>query len=203
MIPLPNDITADDAHQWLNRGIFYARLNDTWELGLLVEIHPNREITVRLVKDALLHTVHNDDIRCHWPACGAINTPELALYVQRHQERQYRRTFVPGSVRLVYPDKWLLLKTVNPGILQRRVDEWSIIEPLFNPTYPSCMEEAKEMLREVPSVALTPQIMLVGDYREPKVYYRGERMGVITDNVLRSTGDPRVVRRVNKLIGGY
>lgn len=205
MIELPDDIGRDDMYQWLDGGVFLVSVDEEWRPAVLVAAHegagPDRLVRVVLVGGNRRVDVEQRDIRAHWPVCGAINMDRFALYVQRLQRRQYRRTFNPRCVRVSVPGKWACLKALSAQELQVDMIDDDFLLELFNPTYPNDMGQALASLNERASIALNPALVLVRG-PDPAVYYRGQAAGRIVGGEFRPECDERTARRIRKMAGG-
>jgi hypothetical protein len=202
MIELPEDIQSHDIGQWLSDGYFFARPSgeSEWKIASYIGTGDNREIGCRWVSADHGEYVPLQDVRAHWPTCGSINMPGFALYVQRLQRRQWRRTFNARCVSIGIPGKWQLLKSIDARELRVTTDSPEFLNAVFNPTYPATFDAAMDMLGSQPSVALSPQILLVG-YPNPQVYYRGNLVGQMIGGKFNAECDPLTERRVSKLLG--
>jgi len=201
MIALPDDITPSDVQQWLEGGVFYARRNakEPWDLAELRAVE-GEDIYVMFIKEEQEHRVRPSDLRCHWPACGAINMPGgFAVNVERLQRRQYRRTYNSRCVRTSMPDKWLSLRTMEPQITQVDYEGITFLDELFNPKYPPNTYEARRKVAagEVFSVAITPYLVLAGD----RVHYRGTFVGRLLENDFHAECDLAIAAHVGKIVG--
>ena len=201
MIEIPSDIRSHDLSQWLEGGVFFAKrsADSEWELATYIGSDEAR-IVVRFLKDRQREDVRLSDIRCHWPRCGSVNMPGFALYVQRMQRRQWRRTYNGRCIRLSIPGKWQHLKMVTARDLRVSADDPVFLDAVFNPTYPDTFGAAVDLLRDKPSVALSPQIILVG-HPNTLVYYRGERVGQMVGSKFQPECGEMTALRVGKLIG--
>jgi hypothetical protein len=201
VIPLPDDITYDDVHQWLAEGVFLAKRPDTNEFGVAYLRRTRDEgVAILFSEDGLGATVPLADIRCHWPTCGAVNyNDQFALYVQRRQRRQWRRTYNSRCVEVQVPGRWHLLKQHGAAELAIDQHQWPFLKAVFDPEYPS-MGEAVQMLHERASVAVTPHLILVGR-PETAVYYRGSLAGRIAGGLFHPACTPMEEARIRKILG--
>jgi len=199
MIEIPSDVQSHDINQWLDGGVFLARRNDEWTECTFGGAHDDGRIICYFL-DGDSATKERSDVRAHWPTCGSINMPKFALYVQRLQRRQWRRTFNARCISLSIPGKWQHLKQIEARELRVAADNPEFLRAVFNPTYPSNYDEAMQMLNDRPSVALSPQILLVGS-PNPQVYYRGKLVGQMIGGRYNAECDPLTERRVSKLMG--
>jgi hypothetical protein len=224
MIALPEDIHPHDVRQWLGSGVFFASPEpgaEQWRLAWLddegpevvedlededgseiveLQIPEERRILVRWVATRQASYVGLQDIRCHWPTCGAINVPDHpAVYVERLQVRQYRRTYNAQCTRTHVPGQWFLFKQ---GKLRGDITESAgLLKALFYPEYPATVGKAYARLRELGSVAINRHITLVGDPGSPEVYYRTARAGVIAPHGFQPY--PGFNVNLRKLLGEY
>lgn len=202
MIELPEDISWDDVHQWLAEGVFLAKRPKSKEFDVAV-LRRTREdgVAVVFAKDALRATVPKSDVRCHWPTCGSVNYDgKFALYVQRRQRRQWRRTYNHRCIDVQVPGRWHLLKQYPAQDLEVNQNSWEYLDAVFSPTYPT-MGDAITMLRDRPSVAVTPHLILVGR-PDTAVYYRGALAGRIAGGLFHPACTPLEEVRIRKIIGG-
>ena len=203
MIELPHDMRREDVSQWLEGGVFYAqpREGSEWKLALLRGVPEPGLVSVRWVSTGDSAEVPYEQVRGHWPECGAINGERFAFYVQRLQRRQWRRTYNARCVRVTVPGKWQHLKSLGARALTLDPNGPEFLRAVFDPSYPS-VEEAFNMLRnERPSVAITRHVILVG-HPEPVVYYRGENVGRVAGNVFHADCAAPVAKRVRQVLGG-
>jgi hypothetical protein len=150
-------------------------------------------------------TVSYDEITrlyAHWPRCGSINVEGGAFYLMRAQQQQYRRTYNPRALTVVFPDKWSALKA-DPEFIRKYTNpmEREIILAAFNPEYPS-WDEAMTLLETQPFVALNSQIILGGERDLLTVYHKGRKSGIVEEGVFSSIGSGLPDTRAYKLMQG-
>lgn len=205
MIELAEGMSSGDVLQWLEGGVFLSRIDGAWE-PVTLTMRPEGDGTVAVAPvgrpDASLR-VRYSDVRCHWPTCGAINLPDsgYALYVQRVQRRQYRRTFNHRCVNLTVPGKWSLLKSMAAADLSPPTHSPEVVRAVFDPKYPASYEEAAELLSTRPSVAVDPYITLVG-YPNTAVYYRADLSARMAYGSIDFMCPDPIAKRIRKVIGG-
>lgn len=201
MIKLPENMLGSDVEQWLWNTWF-------WDAG------EGRPLRFQHVEDSstiaastlggTMVLIDKEDVRAHWPACGAINVNEIALYVQRNQVRQYRRSYTSDFVDVEVPRKWDLMKK---GCRTRHLtgETAEVVEQLFNPEYPTLEDAVSELTRgEAHARALNRHVMLVGQADKILVYYGGPHnlVGRLQENTLiPSVAGRKYALRVSKLIG--
>lgn len=201
MIPMPAFITARDVQQWIAGGI--CLLDETTPVGYVTA--RNSSITVRTVDTHTDVRVTMDEIgrisTC-WPKCGSLNVPGGAIYLMRRQAQQYRRTYNPRVLAVVYPDKWAILKA-DPEFIRKFASpmQEDIIREAFNPVYPS-WDGAMLALANDPFVALNEQIILGGTPENLTVYHKGRKCGTVLDGVFSSIGRGLQLNRAYKLLQG-
>lgn len=202
MIELPHDIQPNDVHQWLEGGVFMALDGEEFRPAVLVGVPDHGTVRIVFVGDSDRTDVPYEAVRPHWPQCGALNMPgRFALYVQRLQRRQYRRTYNGRCVRVSVPGKWACLKALSARELQVDVNSPDFLLELFNPSYPEDFGAAMRALSERASIAVDPHTVLVGS-AEPAVYYRGQAAGRIIGGEFRPECDDWTARRIRKIVGG-
>ncbi len=204
MQPLPMDLSRDDTWQWLNNGWFWY--DDDGEGLLPCYLSQDDRDADYVVTDAdgRSHVFEQSRVYIHWPACGAINMDGFALYVQREQTRQYRRTYNKRCIKLDIPRKWDVMKrhswvrSINP-------DTPALVAATFTPKYYNYSAAVSKLgdHRGWVSVALNPYLVLAGEVDSHMVYYRGKLLARVEDTVLVPLDDsnPRN-RRILKYFDG-
>lgn len=199
MIELPNGISREDIYQWLGDGVFYARSGEQWRLARLVDTDG---LYIQYLDEQSSHRCRASDIRIHWPRCGAINLETHALYVQRQQRRQWRRTYNARCVQVHTLGKWGLLGRGDAASMAVDTTGHVFMGALFDPLYPQDLSEAMELLEQRHSLALTPHLTMVQTSSPGYiVYYHTDRVGHYSGGEFRPACDALVERRVNKMIG--
>lgn len=202
MMELPPDISPNDIAQWLEGGVFYARRGRErpWFLATYNGVRDNGQVDVFHVGEPERSTVHPHNICVHWPKCGAINIAKgFAVYVQRLQRKQYRRTYNSRCIRTSVPGKWQALKRLQPEDIYIDHGSHEFIQALFEPEYPLNTYEAIHRMTqgEWASVALNPQIILA----RTRVYYRGELVGRLRDGYFFADCDELLGNQIGKQLG--
>ena len=202
---LPEDITVQDAQQWISRcAVYWGADGEKPELVFTGGVSETRRSisAVPLEEGRATIEVPLSLIWVHWPLTGCINTQHGALYVSRHAERQWRRAYSGRFVDIVIPWEWEAVKR-RPPLAQYNGDHREVVKALFEPEYPQSTPEALERLegKKAPgTVAVNRFIILSADRG---VYYRGERIGSLDEyNRLVPTCGERMARRVEKYIDG-
>lgn len=184
MIPLPEDISPDDIEQWFNRGIIMVSMNDDMVpcyyngvrrdldedvTGINVETFNGEEIEVA-----------TRDVFGYWPRCGAVNcrAPKgfnIAVFVERMQRRQYRRTYNARSVHPTIPDAAAVTKKAGHQAAQFVLCYDRFTPPVFNPVYYTAPQALAMLNGEHASVAVSPTtVVTCGDGENRRIYYNGE-----------------------------
>lgn len=202
MQPLMEGMEMDDISQWLRHGWFFVRDEDELKVMKFEGIMDPEHVYAFDPAKQMAANVHMSAIFTHWPRCGAVNMGGAALYVQRHQARQWRRTYSSRGVTISIPNRWELLGRVPDHLSALSGDEPVIVQSLFDPKYPGTVQEALRSLDTAPTVALNTQVMFVSENMGVGVYYRNENVGEYTLGTFRPNCDNLTARRVNKLIGG-
>lgn len=190
MINLLEDMSPDDVYQWIGDGYSLVEGRPAMLLDADGEVggYPAARMRVYDLRGEQDMWVRLSEIQCHWPVCGAVNVEvagevSMAVYVERRQRRQWRRTFNNQCVRLHVPYQWALERVYGVHTVRRaRTVNISVVSELFNPTYPNTYEAA-ELIRsgERISVAISPQVSVVGDrHGTYAVYYRNDLVGGVS-----------------------
>lgn len=196
MVELPEDMTEDDLHQWLSEGycLYHGKAWAYWG-----DAETNDDGQVRrfgLVRDDGVTHVSLDEVQCFWPICGAINITKwgigIGVYVERRQRRQWRRTFNANCVQVEVPNQWVVqqaFKSKRHPVHGVRQITLEMVDELFSPTYPSVREAVESIASgRAISVAVTPQVTLVGDGKgQHAVYYRTTLVGGWRNNVFTAS----------------
>lgn len=203
MIPLPEDITPNDVHQWLHGGYFLVEVDGLRLPASLIDVESD---TIHARRVDSLEAVAADlaSVYAYWPRCGAINLPQrqFSLYVQRQQRRQYRRTFNWRCCELHILGKWEMLKAARGGALQVREQDPDLLQALFSPEYPQDFLDAQSMLVSGwSSVALSPVVTLVQRTDDSiSVYYRDAFAGTVRGNTFEGQCPPKVQQAIQYLL---
>lgn len=200
MIPLPQDMPSEDADQWLRSGVFIALGVPYFYSHLDVTGTDERGYNVvgTRVEDGYIVVSPRADVCVVWPKCGAINLEKHALYVQRRQVRQYRRTYNERCVTSHTLGAWDLARA-DISVSEVSPMSSEVVLQLLNPWYPSSLEEAASGERA--SVALSP--VLTWFPSSGVLFHRLERVGTLTNyGEFNSEASHAITCRVNKLIGG-
>lgn len=201
MIRIPEDVRGRDLSMWLNGCYFLVdQGQENYILGSYVE---HGETTVGYVTEfGEAKHCQAQDIACTWPVCGSINTEKVALYVQRLQRRQYKRSFNWDCVDLTIPNSWFLLTSGVDVVLATRKG-WPIVKELFYPEYIT-PREALELIVEGQklSVAVDSNTILCHNNDNIKVYFRGELKALLSDRSLSPIGaKPFEIKHLRKSLG--
>lgn len=203
MIPLPDDITGDDIDQWLRGGVFlvdgipyvYSMMDYDYDAD------GPRVFGYDLNGDSVRFNHKAQKLCVAWPQVGAVNVrdPGYALYVQRRQDRQYRRSYNERCASVHVIGRWELARAGVQQDFPNNALDSRVVKAVFEPWFPPSLAEA--FATGWPSVALSPQLTLFPACGT--VYYRDIKAGVIDRNgIFTATCDPVVARRINKQIGG-
>jgi hypothetical protein len=144
-----------------------------------------RDIGTRI--DSNIEWEEIDRLSLHWPRCGSLNIPNGAIYLMRHQQQQYRRTYNPRALRVVFPDKWAMLKE-TPDVVEK---------------YSDPMSQAIVLVLELqPFVALNEHIILGGTPDNLSVFHKGKRCGTVLNGMFSPIGKGLPINRAYKLLQG-
>lgn len=203
MLPLPEDIRSDDIQQWLSEGVYYAKQKDEWVIVTYSGLADNGKIIGIALDGKTRIDSGIGDVRIHWPACGAVNLPDgFAVIVTRQQRRQWRRTFNGRCVTLEIPGKWEIMKKVKPRTLNEvQAYSPSLLRAVFEPEYPESVTQALDELADRASIAISPQVVLVGPAASALVYYRGTPVGQLNHGGFAQSCDHVTGMRIRKLLG--
>ena len=208
MPSLPNDISRSDLNQWVGSGWFYAVIDGERHPAYLEHVSDDMECMVRTVDDDRAY-IPPSSIYTHWAMCGALNVhSSFAAFVERVQQRQWRRTFNSNSLVVSVPQHWNVLGVLSSRTVKSATNTGghSLVREAFNPTYPS-YEEAIEQLRspEVVSRAINRHVILCGGTGGGRIqlYYRGAWGGILDNHRLtRSTLSDKTLTRLCKQLRG-
>jgi len=196
MYSMPDDLSERDVQRWCAGG--FVLYKDT--AAMFVACIGNRCL-VRTSSG--LVEVPRAELYAHWPMCGSVNVPTggYSLYVKRRQTRQWNRTFHPQQVHAYVIDPtWVQKKT---GGVPASISDTQLAESTFFPEYYS-LQEATKLLTAgvVTSVAICRALALSGAASEKRVYYHGQRVGILHSAVMvpDATTTARVSERVNNLL---
>lgn len=204
-LSLPDDITIRDVQQWLEGCYVYVGDQVAMYRGGPSPARGDSEDGTA-VSAVVQYSNGSDsrvsvrDIRCFWPVCGAINrrvymkpskqSPVLyAMYVERRQRKQYRRSFTTSCVHTTIPSAWGLSKVIGQTDLSGYRKIWfDSAEELFSPTYYT-PTQALQMIRDGAfSVAVSPQLIICGDGKgQHSIYYRTMQVGGYSDGIFTPT----------------
>jgi hypothetical protein len=196
---LPDDITWHDVHQWL-RGTWFEV--DNRRLPVRFELVDDGRVYFRSLGDRAGYC-STDQVRLWWPRTGAVNIPDVgALYVQRTVQRQWRRSYSARELSLVVPRSEIVYRAA-PDLRMRDANHPAIVRALHCPVYYG-KTVAMGMLEDVPTVAVTRQVLLVRvSFSEIAVYYNNTLVGVLeTNGDYVPEGDPRLVARATRALEG-
>lgn len=200
MKSLPTGMSATDIGQWLNHGwfLFKADKDSPAELGQLQG--GGEDWTVRGL-DGEMHNMVTKYVFPTWPLCGAVNTERgFAVYIQRVQARQYRRTYNIQCVDMTVPRKWDIMKRFGTEIMADLTpDTGWLVERIFNPQYYTFTEAYMRMSGERwVSVAINSHLMISGSPDDFAVYYRNDLVGTVTNGRLTPIGASQ--KRLGRII---
>lgn len=193
MIPLPQDITSKDIHQWLDGGWCYAEVNGVLRMAMFQKyIEPSGAMVV--TDDLNGNIVPVEKVYAHWPMCGAINimpwthpmTPVVkldgkhAIQLRRVQRKQWKRTYNSGCLSLV-PIGAPHQRYLSPEI-------YGVAKCAFNPEYFSYTDVVQNKFPEGwKSCAITPSLIVTNGVTK-KVFLNGELIGKIdAENLMTCT----------------
>ena len=189
MQPVPDDLHPDDREQWLLQGIFLIRINGELSPAIMCDrggYLPDGMFIVQSQHDGWLgqHAVTNAMAFTHWPMCGAINPDgsPFAVIVERLPRKQFTRTFAPSLCKIRIPRHQEMIKKYGHEVV-RSFNTWTppIVKALFDPVYPT-YRQARALLEERSSVALSPLLMIVrDDFGKSVIHYRGRPAATISN----------------------
>ncbi len=197
-IQLPEDINEDDIYQWLNDG--YVRVNGVVCQFLGDVSYRRSEYSARFYPcsedDDESFEAKISDVECYWPICGAVNKryrgKGVAVYVEREQRRQWRRTFNLMCVNALPIHRWSIHRAFGRTRAHRvtHITNDLVLE-LFDPTYPTLREAIDRIAdRSAVSVAVSPQVSIVGDGKGTyALYHRTNMVGGLCNGTFTPTGE--------------
>ena len=192
---IPRDMLGRDYDAWFDNGFIY--LDDelcTYSHYASGYVYGRNE--------------HGDEVCCEvedveffWPDCGCVNVSSgFAVYVQRRQNRQWRRTYNSREVSVTIPDRWELMKARGAPI--STPGEYEIAYAVHRADYPTIVTAETWLdcgMRM--SVAISPHVILAGEGNK-RIYLRDELVGVLQDGKVVPTAGTSKARRVLKALGG-
>lgn len=185
MIPIPNNITRDDVHQWLNNGVFIAELGTRREpTPVRYETCSRDSITYITADGSSSGRVARSRSFAHWPACGALNMPGgYAIDLVRAPSRQYRRTYNPRALSVVVPFSWQVANKLQKGasLVSSPMHQEVILEA-FDPTYFSYSECLERIQAGAFSCAMSPHTIVFEGENGLGVLYRGDVIGYVDED---------------------
>lgn len=206
---LPDDLSLGDTHQWLNGGWFIVRDDDGKYYPSQWDFIDEDSGYIRCIRytpeeSGYSHEwmdVRPDRVYIEWPRCGALNiaSHKLAVFLERTQVRQYRRTYNANSLVLHIPRQWEAMRCTGPEIATLRPLNPEIALSAFDPEYPR-YQEARDRLEEGWfSVALSPHVIIAGEPDAHWVYVGHVLTARIEDGVIYPVGkNLQHVRRLLK-----
>lgn len=201
MIQLLTTMTGRDVQQWIGGGVC---LLDRTEPVKYITTSRERVVvrTLESAEDTIISFGQLDRLSAYWPRCGSLNVPGGAIYLLRQQQQQYRRTYNPRALTIIYPDKWGMLKA-NPDFISRYANTLDdrVVMAAFNPEYPS-WDDAMLMLADQPNVAINEQIILGGTPDSLTVYHKGKKCGNLIAGNFIPAGRALPLERIYKLLQG-
>lgn len=206
MIPIPASLGTGDINQWLNRGVVLVRLDGELVPAMYEEARYNSNDTLCAAcmsldgqKQIFAPFEH---VFAHWPRCGAVNVGPVALYVQRTQTRQYRRTYNQRCITVSMPDQTLASSIVGETMVMQALTYRNYTAAVFAPEYPDVDEALRDLdLEQRFSVALSPTTILVRHSGAIRVYYNGDLLAKLCDGRLIPLRG-KLPRAITKRLGG-
>lgn len=209
MLPLPDDITCDDAVQWCSGGwVLYN--GQPWHIDGLENEEGCDEPLLYAYRNgdkaAGSRSVEFHEVMCHWPRCGSVNTDSgIAVYVERHQRRQWTRTYNNRCVSIEVPLRWHAEKMLGREMVRyvSNADHCTLVDELFDPTYVSFEEALRQVaLPTVLSVAVSRTLIVAGDGKRTYLFDKGRPAAEYVNGELVSLGSQFLVDRIAKQLGG-
>ena len=173
---IPEDVSRADVAQWLQGGWFFWKRNEEATMQPAQLVPGDGEYMVRLM-DGTDRPMHRTQLYPHWPQCGAVNLDGFAVYIERQQVRQYRRTYNDMCLTVDVARKWDVMKKFGTDVVNVTPNTPAVVNAAFNPKYYSYSDalDLMETGRAV-SVALNRNLVVAG----PLVYYRNKLVAKIT-----------------------
>ena len=207
MIKLPSDVQHSDVQQWLNDGVFFVKVRKEWELGRYRDSNERDDgtpyVEVVMQRDDTRRKVSREDIRAHWPLCGAINLDGSAYHIERRSVRQWGRTFRAShayvhSIRRSTGEEVSMVRN-NRG----QGFTTDMLQALFCPVYPENLAHALSMFeRTTQAVALNRHIILHIYNGSVHVMHNTAHVGTVNRDTMEFTGDRHLVhtKRIEHLL---
>jgi hypothetical protein len=210
MLKLPDDIHHRDVQQWVGGGfvLIKGKVAAHYDNGDFFpdDSDEDERRPWFSVEGAEERQYDLGDIMCHWPRCGSINTGRgFALYVQREQRRQWRRTYNTRCVVSSTPLKRQVARRYGNRMVSTFSDVgyWQTVQALFFPEYVSPLVALESIYeKEAMTVAVSPQVILGGYGRRPlHVFYRGRHVANWDNgNIENLSGKGEFLGTLNKVL---
>ncbi len=200
MKPLPSDINTNDISQWLEGGWFLFQSVDKegLEPAQVVFNHDNEQWSVVDI-EGKTHPFLRSSIFPVWPECGSLNLEGFAIYLQREQQRQWRRTYNDRCLTLTVPRKWDVMKMFGTEVTNVAPDHSVVVRAAFTPRYYTFSDALTKIENERwLSIALNPHMIIAGAENNYLVYYRGKLIAHITNGKIISLG--LKIERIQRLL---
>lgn len=206
MIKLPRDISAHDVHQWLNNGFFYVNVDGANRVaGYDGADEDVEKVGAELVESGDYVNVDFEDVYPHWPFCGALNVGPVGVFLNRRQERQYRRTYNSRQLQLAIPRRWEAMKQYGGAVREMTADTREVVLSAFAPQYPALSAVMDQLhTGEAFSRAINPHIVLVGAGDNVLVYYKNVYVAIMEPDgkLVPVNADRDTLRRLLKYFEG-
>lgn len=199
MMSIPDDLAVHDIGQWLNGGWYLFKRNDD-SAPEPAKLGTRRDEYCNIDLEGEAHDLVNDMTFPFWPPCGAINMKGFAIYVERRQVRQYRRTYNEQCLIITVPRKWDVMKKMGTSAPNLCPNSPEVVREVFSPCYYT-YTMALQMMESghSTSVALNRHLIVAG----PLVYYRNVLVAKMDGQRIVPMGceDSRI-RRIIKFFDG-
>ena len=219
MLLIPKELESRDVNQWINSSVVLIDLDDALAPAEVIEVmdyDPESDCVPVVVTPIIpdkktgqlvpgkAKTLGADECFLFWPTsqCVNLDSADVAVYVQRLQHRQYRRTFNSRGVRVVCPELDEFEKNRARMIMYNvETSSGRLAYRLMNPTYPSVEEALESLDRERKlSVAVSKSLIITAS---KNIYYRGERVAKLYDNRLVPLCFAGVPKALSNVFGRY
>jgi hypothetical protein len=209
MIPVPEDASRQDVDQWCSRSVVMVPVADgTYIPAWYMNVSDSRSVRAEPLdqKYGSLVVVPHHRVCVAWPLCGSVNIPGkgFAVHAARVTQKQYRRSWHQGALKVTVPRAWDVAKRFGVTPDRFKPGDQDLALACFVGTYPT-LDEADEQITkgDVLSVALNRWLIMVGDTDGKRMFYVDGALAVISSgNKLYPVGTERAFYRVAKATEG-
>lgn len=199
---LPSNLRLEDIDQWLSGGWFLFQSGDDSAPEPASLTGVDGEYGAQLM-DGSRYPLKPDATFPFWPACGAVNLNGYAVYLERLQQRQYRRTYNTSCINMHLPRKWDVMKRYGTAVSALTADSEDVVRAVFSPIYYTFSQAINMLDENWVSIALNPHLIVSGRNGEYHVYYRNKLIGTVSQGRITPIGSQQSrIRRIIKFFEG-